>query len=218
MMMLTPGSYFIPARKIWIEQEVKRSRFIATLGHVQGREEAQRFIAEAKEQWPGANHYCWAFVAGDPAKTLDIGMSDGGEPQGTAGRPILNVLRHSGIGEVAAVVIRHFGGIRLGTGGLARAYAGSVQKALEELPLDKLVPSKRVRLVLPYSDEDALRRLLSMQGFTLEDICYTHEVEINICLPCNDLTAFRKEISDRFRGRIRLMNSLPSAEAADKFA
>ena len=215
MIMVTPGSYFIPARKIWIEQEIKRSRFIATIGHAQGREEAQRFIIEAKEQWPGANHYCWAFVAGDPAKTQDIGMSDGGEPQGTAGRPILNVLRHSGIGEVASVVIRHFGGIRLGTGGLVRAYAGSVQKALEEASLTKFIPSKRVSFVLPYADEDAFRRLLNMQGLTLEDICYTHEVEINICLPFNDLTAFCKEVRDRFRGRIRLMNGSQSADTAD---
>lgn len=215
MIMVTPGSYFIPARRIWIEQEIKRSRFIATIGHAQGREEAQRFIAEAKEQWPGADHYCWAFVAGDPAKTADIGMSDGGEPQGTAGRPILNVLRHSGIGEVAAVVIRHFGGIRLGTGGLVRAYAGSVQRALEELPLDKFVPSKRVSFVLPYADEDAFRRLLNMRGVTLEDICYTHQVDISTSLPCCDLPDFCKEVRRRFRGRIRLMNGSQSAETAE---
>lgn len=202
--MVNPASYFIPARSIWIEQEIKRSRFIATIGHVRGREQAQQFIVKAQEQWPGANHYCSAFVAGDPATTMDIGMSDGGEPQGTAGRPILNVLRHSGIGEVAAVAIRYFGGVRLGTGGLVRAYAGSVQKALEELPLDKFVPSKRVRFVLPYADEDALRRLLSENHFTLEDICYTHEVEIDACLPRSDLPAFNQKVDDRFRGRIRI--------------
>jgi uncharacterized YigZ family protein len=214
--MVTPGSYFIPARSKWIEQEIKRSRFIATIGHVRGREQAQQFIIKAQEQWPGATHYCSAFVAGDPATTMDIGMSDGGEPQGTAGRPILNVLRHSGIGEVAAVVIRYFGGIRLGTGGLVRAYAGSVQKVLEELPLDKFIPSKRVRFVLPYADEDALRRLLNIQGFALEDICYTHEVEIYACLPCSDVPAFYKEVCDRFRGRVRLMNGSQSAPSADK--
>lgn len=215
--MVTTGSYFIPSRNIWIEQEIKRSRFIATIGHVRGREEARQFIVKAQEQWPGANHYCWAFVAGNPAKTMDIGMSDGGEPQGTAGRPILNVLRHSGIGEVAAVVIRYFGGIRLGTGGLVRAYAGSVQKALEELPLDQFVPSKRLKFALPYADEDALRRLLSEQGFALVDICYTHEVEITACLPCSDVPAFGKQVRDRFRGRIRLMNGSQSALPADTY-
>lgn len=213
--MVTPASYFIPARSIWIEQELKGSRFIATIGHVRGREEAQRFIVETKEHWPGANHYCWAFVAGDPANTMDIGMSDGGEPQGTAGRPILNLLRHSGIGEVVAVVIRYFGGIRLGTGGLVRAYAGSIQKALEELPLDKFVPSQKVCLALPYADEDALRRLLSEHDFTLEDICYTHEVEINVCLPRSDLPAFYQKVHDRFRGRIRITDDSQPALPAD---
>ena len=85
-------------------------------------------------EFPDATHNCWAYVAGPPASTGRVGMSDAGEPHGTAGRPMLTVLLHSGVGEIAAVVTRYYGGIKLGTGGLVKAYGGAVLAALEALP------------------------------------------------------------------------------------
>ncbi|NLG62975.1 MAG: hypothetical protein GX539_12100, partial [Candidatus Cloacimonetes bacterium] len=100
---------------------VQRSRFIATLAHAPDVESARAFIEEVRAEFPDATHNCWAFVAGPPGSTSHVGFSDAGEPHGTAGRPMLDVLLHSGIGEVAAVVTRYFGGVKLGKGGLVRA-------------------------------------------------------------------------------------------------
>lgn len=203
--MHTSDAYAIPAGTACAGQEIKRSRFIALLGHAAGREEAHCFITGAKDRWPGADHYCWAFVSGHPSTSADIGMSDDGEPQGTAGRPILNVLRHSGIGDIVAVVVRYFGGTRLGTGGLVRAYSGAVQKALEQLPLRECVPCQTVCLQAPFAEEDMLRRLITGKGFTLEDIGYAQKVEMTVTLPTVQMGDFCREVLERSRGRAAIV-------------
>ena len=109
------------------EETVRRSRFIVTMARVSSPEEAKAFIDRIREEHAGATHNCWAYNAGAPGDTAQVGASDDGEPKGTAGRPMLTALLHSDVGEVAAVVTRYFGGILLGTGGLVRAYQGSVK-------------------------------------------------------------------------------------------
>lgn len=117
------------------EETVRRSRFIVTMARVSSPEEAKAFIDRIREEHAGATHNCWAYNAGAPGDTAQVGASDDGEPKGTAGRPMLTALLHSDVGEVAAVVTRYFGGILLGTGGLVRAYQGSVKLGLEGLPV-----------------------------------------------------------------------------------
>ena len=109
------------------EETVKRSRFIVTVGRAASPEAAHAFIERIREEHSQATHNCWAFNAGEPGSTAQVGASDDGEPKGTAGRPMLTAVLHSGIGEVVVVVTRYFGGILLGTGGLVRAYQGSAQ-------------------------------------------------------------------------------------------
>ena len=113
------------------EETVRRSRFIVTMARVSSPEEAKAFIERIREEHAGATHNCWAYNAGAPGDTAQVGASDDGEPKGTAGRPMLAALLHSDVGEVAAVVTRYFGGILLGTGGLVRAYQGAVKLGLE---------------------------------------------------------------------------------------
>ena len=115
------------------EDVVRRSRFIVSIARVSSTEEAKAFIERIRAEHPTATHNCWAFNAGAPEDTAQVGASDDGEPQGTAGRPMLTVLLHSGVGEIAAVVTRYFGGTLLGTGGLVRAYQGSVKQGLDSL-------------------------------------------------------------------------------------
>ena len=117
------------------ENVVRRSRFIVSMARVSSTEEAKAFIERIRAEHPTATHNCWAFNAGAPEDTAQVGASDDGEPQGTAGRPMLTVLLHSGVGEIAAVVTRYFGGTLLGTGGLVRAYQGSVKQGLDSLPV-----------------------------------------------------------------------------------
>ena len=116
------------------EETVKRSRFIVTVGRAASPEAAHAFIEKIREEHSQATHNCWAFNAGEPGSTAQVGASDDGEPKGTAGRPMLTAVLHSGIGEVVVVVTRYFGGILLGTGGLVRAYQGSAQLGLEKVP------------------------------------------------------------------------------------
>ncbi|WP_413113706.1 YigZ family protein [Thaumasiovibrio sp. DFM-14] len=126
--------YLIPAASINVEEEIKKSRFITYLAHTPNVEAAKAFVAKIKAKHADARHNCWGFVAGRPENSMLWGFSDDGEPSGTAGKPILAQLSGSGVGEIAAVVTRYSGGIKLGTGGLVKAYGGGVQHALQQLP------------------------------------------------------------------------------------
>ncbi|HEX4932653.1 MAG TPA: YigZ family protein, partial [Gemmatimonadaceae bacterium] len=108
--MAPPDRYPVPAERVRAELVIERSRFICTMGRAETSEAAHAFVKEVQGEFADATHNCWAFVAGAPGSTARIGMSDDGEPHGTAGRPMLTVLMHSGVGEVVAVVTRYFGG------------------------------------------------------------------------------------------------------------
>ena len=115
------AEYLIPKSAVVFEEEIKKSRFITYLQHTEGLEQAKAFWTEIKAQHPNARHHCWASVAGKPTDSQQLGFSDDGEPAGTAGKPMLSALLGSQIGEISAVVVRYYGGILLGTGGLVRA-------------------------------------------------------------------------------------------------
>lgn len=173
-------SYDIPAKSICVEQEVKRSRFIADIGHVESKGDALAFIEQVKQRQPEARHHCWAYIAGHPQTSIARGSSDDGEPQGTAGKPMLNVLQHKGIGEIIVVISRYFGGIKLGAGGLVRAYSSSVQQAVEALPLTRRIATRTATLHLPFALESAVRRLLAGLHIEIKQTLYQHDVEMHI--------------------------------------
>ena len=125
--------YLIPIDRVIFEEEIKKSLFITHIAHTPTIEIAKAFVDEIKTQHASARHNCWGFVAGRPEDSLLWGFSDDGEPSGTAGKPILAQLSGSGIGEMTAVVTRYSGGIKLGTGGLVKAYGGGVQQALKQV-------------------------------------------------------------------------------------
>ena len=116
------------------EETIRRSRFIVTVGRAASPEAAHAFVERIRAEHAQATHNCWAFNAGEPGSTARVGASDDGEPKGTAGRPMLTSVLHSGVGEVVVVVTRYFGGILLGTGGLVRAYQGMAKLGLETVP------------------------------------------------------------------------------------
>ena len=157
--MAASDRYAVPGGRHRVEDEVRRSRFITTVGRTRTREEAEAFVGEVRGEFSDATHNCWAFVAGPPGSTTAVGMSDDGEPHGTAGRPRLEALLHSGVGEVAAVVTRYFGGVKLGKGGLGRAYAGGVTHALAEMPRSERIERRALRVVCDYAARDPLLRL-----------------------------------------------------------
>ncbi|MCU8009438.1 YigZ family protein [Shewanella oncorhynchi] len=127
-------SYNVPCDEIVIEEEIKHSRFISFLFHCDSVDKLKLVLTDIKRDYPGASHYCLAFVAGAPDDSVLIGSSDDGEPAGSAGRPMLAVLQGAHIGEVGAVVVRYYGGTKLGVGGLVRAYTSGLRQGLIQLP------------------------------------------------------------------------------------
>lgn len=174
------ASYNIPAKHICVEQEVKRSRFVTDIGHADSREAALAFIEKIKAREPEARHHCWAYIAGHPEASIERAASDAGEPQGTAGKPMLNVLQHKGIGEIVVVVSRYFGGIKLGAGGLVRAYSSSVQQAVDALPLQRRVVTVTATIRAPFAQESHLRRLLEKMEIEISDTSYLDDVAFRV--------------------------------------
>ena len=202
--MAQDNSYKIPADTICVEQQIKRSRFIASIGRASDRQEACAFIEKVRATYPDARHHCWAYVAGHPVETIEVGMSDDGEPHGTAGKPMLSVLQFSKIGEIVAVVSRYFGGIKLGTGGLVRAYSSSVQMALQKLPLAQYIAVIPARIVLPYPLENSIRRLLKSFQVNITEVIYRDHVVFTIAVPQNKAAELERQISNQTQGNIKI--------------
>lgn len=165
------------------EETIHRSRFIVTLARVSTPDEAKAFIESIRERYSDATHNCWAYVAGEPGSTAQVGASDDGEPKGTAGRPMLTVLLHCGVGEIAAVVTRYFGGILLGTGGLVRAYQGSVKLGLETLPLRERVPSQVIRITLEHRFVNIALRAFEDAHARIRDKFFDMDVTFELEVP-----------------------------------
>ena len=196
--------YARPTDIVRAEHEVKKSRFIALLGPAPDRQAALDFVAECARRDPGARHVCYGYIAGNPHVGTERGSSDDGEPSGTAGQPILGVLDHSGLGEVVAVVIRHFGGVKLGAGGLVRAYASAVQQALEELPTEIREPQIGLRLEFGFEHENTVRHLAGEQGVFLEDPEYREAVHMRAWPTESVAGSFRRALEESARGQIRI--------------
>ncbi|APC10301.1 MULTISPECIES: IMPACT family protein [Providencia] len=187
--------YLIPAETISFTEEIKKSRFITYLAHTEGIEAAKDYIQSVKAQYPDARHHCWAFVAGRPDDSQQLGFSDDGEPTGTAGKPIMAQLLGSNLGEVTCVVVRYFGGIKLGTGGLVKAYGNGVQQALKILPTQTKVPQKVFNLVCDYSLVNAIEQLLIQVNGVVLHSDYNEAVSLQIAIPAT----LQQEVNDKLR-------------------
>jgi uncharacterized YigZ family protein len=174
--------YPIPAQTTRIEIRVVNSRFIATIGEARDAAAARAFVERVREEFADATHNVYAFRAGYGASVTE-GMSDDGEPPGTAGRPALAVLRGADLGDVALVITRYFGGTKLGTGGLVRAYTQAAQEALAALPRAERVSRRRGSLSVPYSFYERTRNLLAEHGGELADEQFAAEVTLTFSLP-----------------------------------
>jgi uncharacterized YigZ family protein len=187
-----------------VELVVRRSRFVATAGRAADEEAARAFVESVRTEMPDATHHCWAFVAGAPGSTAHVGMSDAGEPRGTAGRPMLTALLHGRVGDIVVVCSRYFGGAKLGTGGLARAYAAAVNLALETLPTEELVGRVHLVVSLAYGDVDGLRRLADEVGARVEGEEYGAAVRYRLGVPAPEVPRFTAGLAELSQGRARI--------------
>ncbi|MEX0891200.1 MAG: YigZ family protein [Gemmatimonadota bacterium] len=198
------ATYPMPAGAHRAEETVSRSRFLATLAPAPDEDAARAVVDAVRAEFPDATHHCWAYVVGPPGSTARVGMSDAGEPHGTAGRPMLDVLLHGEVGDVVAVVTRWYGGVNLGKGGLVRAYGGAVQRALATLPRAERVTWRQATVTLAYTDVDALQRLLETLGGEIRDERYGADVRYEVALPERAADRFAAELADATAGRARV--------------
>ena len=180
---------------------MSRSRFVTTAARAGDAAAAHAFVESVREELTDATHHCWAFVAGPPGSTTHIGLSDAGEPHGTAGRPMLTALLHGGVGEIVVVCSRYFGGVKLGTGGLARAYADAVNLVLASLPTVELVERVRLRVTVGYGEVDALKRLASEVDALVEAEEYGAAVRYQLGVPAPDVGRFEESLAELTQGR-----------------
>ena len=184
------------------EKVIERSRFISTCSHVESEEEARAFLARVRTEFPDATHHCYAFVA-DTLGNL-MRFSDDGEPQGTAGIPILDALRGKKLYQTAVVVTRYFGGVKLGAGGLVRAYSGAASECLDGAEKRFFEPCARYMLTLGYELSDAVRKYISANGWTLADAQYSDCVSLTVAVRSREEEAFAAKIVDFTAGRVRV--------------
>ncbi len=184
-----------PAGHHSTEIEIRKSRFISDLQYVTDREDALRYIESVRALHPKANHHCWAYIAGAPDDAHQWNSSDDGEPKGTAGQPMLNVLRHSDLGNICIVVTRYFGGIKLGTGGIARAYSSAVQEALKELATVRVVATIRISLKAPYNLTGELEQLIGQFGLSDCERRFGTEFQLTAKLESERQEAFRQALT-----------------------
>jgi uncharacterized YigZ family protein len=193
--------YPVPAAAHRVEHEVSRSRFITTIGRAPTVEEAQAFIRAVADEFRGATHHCWAYVVGPPGDTGRVGMSDAGEPHGTAGRPMLNALLHAAVGDVVAVVTRYYGGTKLGTGGLVRAYGGGVQAALATLPVTERIDYVTLAVTIDYAKLTALQLLCPEHEADILAQEFAEQVRVTLRVPDGNAARFRAAVLDATRGQ-----------------
>ena len=185
------------AAPVHSELIIKKSRFIGCVQPMADRASAQKVVAELWAQHPGARHVCWALLAGGQSAAVDDG-----EPSGTAGRPMLDVLRHQDLEGVLATVVRYFGGVKLGAGGLVRAYTDAVAQALLEAEKVPIVRLATLRCVVPYAMEGLLRRELDAAGASLLAVAHGQAVELCFSLPEDAAAALRARLAEAGQGRI----------------
>ncbi|MCG6284561.1 YigZ family protein [Vibrio diabolicus] len=189
--------YLIPAEPAQFEEEIKKSVFITYLAHTPSIEAAKAFVDQIKAKHADARHNCWGFVAGRPEDSMKWGFSDDGEPSGTAGKPILAQLSGSGVGEITAVVTRYSGGIKLGTGGLVKAYGGGVQQALKLLQTIEKKITTKLRLTLDYGFMPFAQSIMPQFGAIEVEAEYSDQVVLVVEIELREVSAFTQAIINK---------------------
>ena len=195
------SGYPIPAGEVRVETIVVNSRFVCVLGEARTAAEAHDFVKRVKAEYPDASAHAYAFRAGHGASVTE-GCNDGGEPSGTAGKPMLAVLRGTDLGDVAAVVVRYFGGTKLGTGGLVRAFSGALKAGLEALPRTERVTRVRGRCGMPYALYERARLLVAARGGAIVAEDFGAEVTLDVLFPEDAVAGFGAAMQELSGGAV----------------
>jgi uncharacterized YigZ family protein len=205
--------YTILAEAVEANTEEKNSEFLTFLHPVSSREEAMGFVDQYRHSYPDASHVCWAYVIGNTRQPMTQAFSDAGEPSGTAGKPMLHVLTERDVGNSLAVVVRYFGGVKLGAGGLVRAYSAAVSQAVSQAKLVQVTPKVNLIITIDFSREAKARHLLNQHQGQITNIHYSNAVTMDIELPADELDAFQRELINETAGSAQI-HKKPFAEGA----
>lgn len=199
--------YQIAANDVIDETLVSRSRFICYLSPCSSNDEAKGCLKKIQQLHPQANHHCYAFISARPEYSQGYGFSDDGEPSGTAGRPMLAVLQGSDIGEVCAIVVRYFGGTKLGTGGLQRAYGDSVRQALKLLETKTKIPMVHKTLACQYTQVNDVLRLVESVGGNIVEQSFQTQVDLTMAIPEEQLEFVNDGLKTLSSGQLALKST-----------
>lgn len=183
------------------EIEVLKSRFITSIEQATTVDDAREFIQQIRDEMPSASHHVYAFRIGF-GNTITEGMSDDGEPSGTSGPPTLAILRGSNLGDIVLVTTRYFGGTKLGTGGLVRAYSDSARVALEGVETEVKAPKSQLGIDMPYHLYEQVKQLILAYDGQLDDETFTTEVSVIFILLRDHIEAFEAELTELSSGQV----------------
>lgn len=198
--------YPVPAAEAQVELRISNSRFIGTVGPAGTVAEARAFVARQRQRLPDASHHVYAFAVGFGSR-VTCGMSDDGEPSGTAGRPCLAVVQGAGLGDVVVVVTRYFGGTKLGTGGLVRAYTAAAQAALAAVPRQEKFSACTVELRLPYAAHAQCRAAIQACGGQVQEEVFGEAVDLRVRLRAERVEELRRVVQEITAGRATIRKS-----------
>ncbi|MGD8177011.1 IMPACT family protein [Marinimicrobium sp. ARAG 43.8] len=205
----TTTPYRVLATPCQFTLEEKRSLFHAYLYPVQTREDALKRVEHLRSSQPGASHYCWAYILGPADQPRNQAFSDDGEPSGTAGKPMLHVLTQRGAGDCVAIIVRIFGGVKLGAGGLVRAYGSAVSQALDHAQWREVTPVREVTLGVEFADEERVRHCLEQVEAVILEVEYGQRVQLSVATPQNALATLKERVQHLTRGRFEWQTKKP---------
>ncbi len=194
--------YPIPSGRQRVEEEIKKSRFVTTVEAVASVEEARAFVDEMRAEFTDASHNCWAYLVGPPGTTTHVGMSDDGEPHNSAGRPMLTVLPQCGLGDIAAVVTRYWGGTKLGKGGLVRAYSGGVQLALASSGTAERVDWVEISAAFDYAAVTGFKRTVAQFEAEIQAEDYGEKALFRLKLPSDHVAGLQIAVTELTNGQV----------------
>ncbi len=201
-------SYTVLAAPVESSTEEKNSDFLTFLHPVTSRDEAIALVETYRQQYPDANHVCWAYVIGNTRQPQTQAFSDDGEPSGTAGKPMLHVLTERDVGNSLAVVVRYFGGVKLGAGGLVRAYSGAVSHAVNNAELRAVIPCIELEITVDFSRETRIRHLVNQFSGQILSVDYGAEVNLRISLAVAHLASFKQLVVNETAGNVRITEKI----------
>lgn len=194
--------YLILEAACSFQEDIKKSRFLTFISPAAGKTEAMQFIAQIKAAHKDAGHHCWAYIGGSPSDSVHMGSSDDGEPKGTAGKPMLAVLQGTNTGEIVAVVVRYFGGVKLGTGGLVRAYSSGLQQLCPVMKTGLKHFYQQFQVQCDYAQMATIEYLLALNSGRVISIDYQQSVTAVIEVDSELVDAFKQKLQSLMQGEV----------------